>query len=178
MASRVVPSHAIYSGLVRSGLSRENAAATVAYSPFLVHTRSGVGYKEGIYKFVVRPEDFDLGDLNARVSGGDEENGTKEVGEADLDGGSDASEASEMCLWIPVSSRTRLSGRFFASEPVGLDGAWDVQTRDGIDIGRVIISGRTISGLVPVIDALGLAKDDVLEMQFSGGRSLATVHGR
>ena len=175
---RVVPSHAIYSGLVRSGLSRENAAATVAYSPFLVHTRSGVGYKEGIYKFVVRPEDFDLGDLNARVSGGDEENGTKEVGEADLDGGSDASEASEMCLWIPVSSRTRLSGRFFASEPVGLDGAWDVQTRDGIDIGRVIISGRTISGLVPVIDALGLAKDDVLEMQFSGGRSLATVHGR
>ena len=175
---RVVPSHVIYSGLVRSGLTRENAAATVAYSPFLVHTQSGNGYKEGVYKFVVRPSDIDLGGLKMRVEGGAEQNGAQGADGAGLDRALRASEASEMCLSIPVSSRTRLSGRYFAAEPVGLDGAWDVRNRDGAEIGRVVISGQTVSGLVSVIDALGLAKDEVLEMRFSGMRCFAVVDRR
>lgn len=56
---RVVPSRIVYSSLVRSGLTRDNAGRIVAYSPFLVHTQSGIGNKEGIYKFVVEPDDID-----------------------------------------------------------------------------------------------------------------------
>ena len=140
---RVVPSHVIYSGLVRAGLTRENAAATVAYSPFLVHTQSGVGYKEGIYKFVVRPEDIDLGGLNARGNRGDEENGTEEVEEGGLDG---ASEAADMCLWIPVSSRTRLSGRFSPPSPSG----W--MARGMFRIVTASISGASSSPGEPLAD--------------------------
>ena len=57
---RVVSSRELYSWLVRCGLTEENANITVAYSPFLVHTRSGVGTKEGIYRFVVDQEHLDL----------------------------------------------------------------------------------------------------------------------
>ena len=42
---RVVPSNLLYPSLVRAGLSKENASITVAYSPFLVHTRSGLGLR-------------------------------------------------------------------------------------------------------------------------------------
>lgn len=153
---RVVPSHVIYSGLVRFGLTRENAAAVVAYSPFLVHTQPGIGHREGIYKFVVRPDDIDLDELRRKA-------------------GLEGSETTEACMAIPVSSRTRLSGRFFAPEPVGPNGEWVVRTRDGLDIGRITISGRTVSGLVPVIDALRLTIGDVLEMRLSDERGVATV---
>ena len=159
---RVVPSHVIYAGLVRSGLTRENAAITVAYSPFLVHTQSGVGYKEGIYKFVVRPEHIDLDALNARVEESGELDGAAKAEESA--GASDRVSATETYLRIPVSSRTRLSGRFFSAEPVGLDGEWDVRDRAGIDIGQITVSGRTVSGLVQVIAALRLEKGDVLRM--------------
>ena len=153
---RVVPSHVIYSELVRFGLTRENAAAVVAYSPFLVHTQAGLRHREGLYKFVVQPDDIDLGELRRKAR-------------------SDGSETTEICMAIPVSSRTRLSGRFFAPEPVGPNGEWAVQNRDGLEIGRITISGRTVSGLVPVIDALGLALGDVLEMRLDDERDFATV---
>ena len=64
---RVVSTNVIYSGLVDVGFTRENAAATVGYSPFLVHMQSGGGYKEGIYKFVVGPEEIDVEELEKRV---------------------------------------------------------------------------------------------------------------
>ena len=64
---RVVPSHLVYSYLLHSGLTQQNAAITVVHSPFLVHTQSGRGYKEGIYKFVVHADDIDLDALNARA---------------------------------------------------------------------------------------------------------------
>ena len=67
---RVVSSSELYGGLVRSGLTQENAAAVVGFSPFLVHTRSGLGTKEGVYRFVVKPEDLDLDALKERVQGG------------------------------------------------------------------------------------------------------------
>lgn len=153
---RVVPSHVIYSELVRFGLTRENAASVVAYSPFLVHTQAGLGHREGLYKFVVQPDDIDLGELRRKA-------------------GSDGSGTAEICMAIPVSSRTRLSGRFFAPEPVGPNGEWAVRNRDGFEIGRITISGRTVSGLVPVIDALGLALGDVLEMRLGDERNFATV---
>ena len=166
---RVVPSHVIYSCLLRSGLTRQNAAITVAYSPFLVHTQSGVGYKEGIYKFVVRPEDIDLDALNARVDdGGDLNAATK----AEKAGVSATIPVSETYLRIPVSSRTRLSGRFFAPESIGLDGEWDVRDQAGIDLGQITVSGRAVSGLIPVIAALRLEKDDVLEIWLNGSGAL------
>ena len=57
---RVVPSSIVYSGLIRSGFARDSVGWIVAYSPFLVHTQSGLGNREGIYKFVVEPDDIDL----------------------------------------------------------------------------------------------------------------------
>lgn len=163
---RVVPSHLIYSSLLRSGLTRENAAVTVAYSPFLVHTQSGVGDKEGIYKFVPRAEDIDLDALRGRVGDSDDVEAESELEDED------SVSASEACFRIPVSSRTMLSGRFFASEPLGLDGEWDVQDRGGVDICRIVVFGRNVSGLKPVVAALGLKRDDVLEMRLGSGRIL------
>lgn len=165
---RVVPSHSIYSSLLRSGLTKQNAAVTVAYSPFLVHTQSGVGDKEGIYKFVPRAEDIDLDALRGRI----EDSGDVEAEDGLEDEGSGSVSASEACFRISVSSRTMLSGRFFASEPLGLDGEWDVQDQGGVDICRIVVAGRTVSGLKPVVAALGLKKDDVLEMRPGHGRIL------
>ena len=161
---RVVPSHRIHSSLLRSGLTRENANATVAYSPFLVHTQSGVGHKEGIYKFVPREEDIDLDALRGRVGDNDD---------VETEGGlEDEGSAPEACFRVPVSSRTMLSGGFFAPEPLGMDGEWVVQDRDGVDICRIVVAGRSVSGLKPVVTALGLKKDDVLEMRPGRGRIL------
>ena len=167
---RVVPSRVLYAGLVRSGLTRENAVATVAYSPFLVHTKSGVGYREGIYKFVVRPEDIDLDGLKSSERLDDGQNAGNDPDSEGMFVGS----RSEARVTVLVSSRTRLSGSHFAPKPVGLDGEWDVQNRDGANIGRVAISGQTISGLAPVVEALRLERDDVLEMCFDTERGFAT----
>lgn len=69
---RVVSRHLIHSCLLRSGLTQQNANIIVAYSPFLVHTQSGVRYKEGIYEFVPRAEDIDLDALRGRVEDSDD----------------------------------------------------------------------------------------------------------
>ena len=156
---RVVSSAVVYSGLVGTGLARENAAVTVAYSPFLVHTQSGVGYKEGIYKFVVRPEEIDVEELGERIRGDVDVDGESEAGRAD-----DQVSVSH-ALQIPVSSRLRLSGRFFSPEPLGLDGQWDVQDSNGLKIGRITISGRTVNGLSLIVDALELKNGDVLGLR-------------
>lgn len=166
---RVLPSNIIYSGLVRSGLTRENAAAIVAYSPFLVHTRAGVGPKEGVYKFVVRPEDIDLDYLKAQA---DEHEGVGVTTDAEAAGAAPAGCVPERYVRIPVSSRTKLSGRFFAPEPLGLDGDWDVRDRAGGDIGQVTITDRAVTGLRAVITALRLEKGDVVEMRPVGAGTL------
>ena len=44
---RIVPSNVLYSRLLRSGLSKENAGGVVSYSPFLIHTLAGVGVQGG-----------------------------------------------------------------------------------------------------------------------------------
>ena len=158
---RVVPSHVITANLLRAGLTRENSAIVLAYSPFLVHTRSGVGFKEGVYKFVVQAKDIDLQVLDERIRDNRDDR-VEEAGDVCIDDGRPASEAH---LKIAVSSRTKLSGRFFAQEALGLDGKWDVRDAGGADIGQIIISGRTVSGLGRVIAVLGLEKGEVLEMR-------------
>ena len=166
---RVLPSNIVYSGLVRSGLTRENAAAIVAYSPFLVHTRAGVGPKEGVYKFVVRREDIDLDGLKAKT---EEYEGVGVATDGEAAGPTAAGSVAETYVRIPVSSRTKLSGRFFAPEPLGLNGDWDVRDRAGVDIGQVTVAERTVSGLGAVITALRLEKGDVLEMRPVGAGTL------
>lgn len=143
--SRVVTSDVIYERLVREGLTSENAAVTVAYSPFLVHSQPGIGSRQGIYKFVVNPEEINLDGDNGQA-------------------GSD-NEALEECLRIPISSRTRMSGKYYGTEPIGLDGEWSVRASDGQSIGRITVSDQDIVGLAPVILALGLKKNDVLELR-------------
>lgn len=68
---QVVPSHVIYPSLVRYGLTEQSAAITVSYSPFLIHIQSGVGAKEGIYKFILSPEHINLESLEKQI---DDEN--------------------------------------------------------------------------------------------------------
>ena len=151
---RTVGSRVLYSALVHGGMTVENASVTVAYSPFLVHTRSGLRYKEGVYKFVPRPEEIDLDALAGHVA---EDGGTSDTG--------DSTGISEQVLRIPISSRTRLSGRYFDSEPIGLDGTWEVHDGEGCNIGSISISDRIVDGLIPVIEVFGLKNDEVLELR-------------
>ena len=156
---RVVSSRLLYPGLVRAGLTKENASVTVAYSPFLVHTRSGLGVKEGIYKFVPRPQDINLDFLKARIGdAGDKDDleYTRTVS---------GSAASSAGLTIPISARARLSGTYYAPDPIGLDGEWQVQATNGDAIGQITISGRLVVGLRPVISSLGLSKNELLELR-------------
>ena len=82
-----------------------------------------------------------------------------------------------MSLRIPISSRVRLSGRHPDSgAAVGMDGTWKVQNPNGTEIGSVTISGGVISGLTPVIDSLGLGKEDILRLQRGvGERVLVSI---
>ena len=54
---QTVASHELHGSLVKLGLSQDTARITVAYSPFLIHLQTGVGFKEGRYKFLMRPQD-------------------------------------------------------------------------------------------------------------------------
>ena len=65
---QVVSSSVIYSFLARYGLTKQSATIAVVYSPFMIHIRSGVGSKEGIYKFILRPEHINLGSLERRIN--------------------------------------------------------------------------------------------------------------
>lgn len=142
---RVVTSDVIHTRLVREGLTSENANITIAYSPFLVHSQPGSWSRRGIYKFVVNPEEIDLDGDNGQTGSDDE--------------------VLEECLRVPISSRTRMSGKYYGTEPIGLDGEWNVQAGDGQNIGRITVSDRAIVGLAPVISALGLKKNDVLKLR-------------
>ena len=158
---RVISSRILYSRLVQYGLGFQNAAVTIAYSPFLVHTQPGRGHKRGIYKFVFRPEELDISVLDAQVAAGDDECQTS---------GADIEPVQS--LRIPISSRVRLSGRHPYSGTAGMDGTWKVQNPTGTEIGSVTISGGVISGLVPVIDSLGLGKEDILRLQRGVGERI------
>ena len=151
---RIVSSRILYSRLVQYGLGFENASVTIAYSPFLVHTQPGRGYKRGIYKFVFRPEELDISILNTQVADG---NDIYQTSGTDME--------SVRSLQIPISSRVRLSGRHRDSGTAGMDGTWKVENPAGTEIGSVTISGGVISGLTPVIDALGLGREDILKLQ-------------
>ena len=151
---RIVPSNVLYSRLLRSGLSKENAGGVVAYSPFLIHTLTGVGYMEGVYKFVPRPEEIDLRRLSEDMAAND----TAEV----LD---DADDADERFLELEISTRTKLSGRYFGLDAIGLDGSWVVRVGDGTEVGRISIANRGVTGLAPVISALDLGNGDLLRLR-------------
>ena len=152
---RVVTSDVIHSRLVKDGLTQQNAAVTIAYSPFLIHSRSGCGPKQGIYKFVTKPEDVDLDALNAWVDAETHEDGHSTGSGSIVD----------MLVRIPISTRTRVSGKYYHPEAVGLDGEWKVCTGGGSQIGHIVVSNRTVTKLAPVISALELRKDDVLELR-------------
>ena len=158
---RVISSRIIYSRLVQYGLGFQNAAVTIAYSPFLVHTQPGRGHKRGIYKFVFRPEELDISVLDAQFPERDDE---CQSSGADI--------GPVQSLRIPISSRVRLSGRHPDSGAAGMDGTWKVQNPTGEEIGSVTISGGVISGLVPVIDSLGLGKEDILRLQRGVGERI------
>ena len=153
---RIVPSNLIYPSLVHAGLSKENAGVTVAYSPFLVHTQAGLGHREGIYKFVPRPEDIDLEVLKSRI-----DYNRNKADPRNTRVRSDST-VSTVCLEIPISPRTRLSGTYYAPEPLGLDGEWEIQASNGTDIGRITISGQVVVGLRSVISTLGLSRNELL----------------
>ena len=95
---RIVPSSVLYSQLLRHGLTRESAGGVVSYSPFLIHTLSGVGRIEGVYKFVPRREEIDLPLLSERIGGSD-------LGHVDHD----VNDPPERVLNLPISARTKLS---------------------------------------------------------------------
>ena len=160
---RVVSSRTLQSSLVRCGLTSENAAAVIAYSPFLVHTKAGQFHEEGLYKLVCRTEDV----VMALGEGGRE--GTGRTGEAD------AHTADEDVVRIPVSPRVRLTGSHFATGALDMDGEWRVLGVDGTVIGAVTLSGRLVEGLCPVIDALNLETNAVLELRRDGDGNLLAV---
>ena len=133
---RVVSSRELYSWLVRCGLTEENANITVAYSPFLVHTRSGVGTKEGIYRFVVDQEHLDLDGPCQQVVESDDDQSSSDAEE--FNDGKDGYQRGSR-LVIRISSRTLIFGTFFASDIVGLDGDWKVVDGGGGCIGTITI---------------------------------------
>lgn len=135
----VVFSDILYSELIRGGLSKENASITVACSPFLTHTQSGVGFKRGIYKCVMA-----------------------------LDGGAEPSRRdrdSAGGLRIHMTARALLTGRLYCDESPNIDGTWRILHGPDLLKGEIRISGHVIAGLGPIIQTLGLRKGDTLELR-------------
>ncbi len=144
---QTVTSRILYSALVRYGLTSSNAHILVAQSPFLVHTAAGVGHMEGIYKFVVCPDDIDLDRLD-------------ECAIVDVE-----QDDCEIFLSIPVSPRVLMTGRYLVDERVGLDGKWEVRNGDGGPLGNIVISGKRIEGLSRIVGALRLTGGDELTLE-------------
>ena len=159
---RVVSSQTLQSSLVRYGLTSENAAITIAYSPFLVHTKTGMFRDEGLYKLVCRPDDV----VMALKEGGRQGGVRPEEPRPHTEG-------VKGIVRIPLSPRVRLSGSHFAPVPLEMDGDWRVRGVDGTVIGAVTLSGHLVEGLCPVIDALGLEENAVLELRRHDGDLLA-----
>ena len=151
---RVVSSQTLQSSLVRYGLTSENAAITIAYSPFLVHTKTGMFRDEGLYKLVCRPDDV----VMTLKEGGRQ-------GDVRPEEPRPHTEGAKGIVRIPVSPRVRLSGSHFAPVPLDMDGEWRVRGVDGTVIGAVTLSGHLVEGLCSVIDALGLEETAVLQLR-------------
>ena len=150
----VLSSRDLYSSLVRDGLSKGNAGQVVQFSPFLVHTQSGVGETEGIYKFVLDVHDEVPTELQPAVSPDANQSQT-------LSGGASLSDAG---FRLDVSARTLQFGTFFGPEAAVLeDGTWTIVVDDE-ELGEITVSGRQIKGLNVVIAALHLKKGDRLEL--------------
>ena len=160
---RVVSSQTLQSSLVRYGLTSDNAAITIAYSPFLVHAKAGVFHHEGLYKLVCRTDDI----VTALRKGGREGRPPEEP--------RPHPEGARGTVRIAMSSRVRLSGSHFAPESLDMDGEWRVRDVDGTVIGAVTLSGQLVEGLSPVIDALGLETSAVLELRRQGDGDLLAV---
>ena len=161
---RVMSSQTLQSSLVRFGLTSQNAAITIACSPFLVHTKAGMFRDEGLYKLVCRTDDV----VMALKERGREGNGRAEDAPPHTDGVTGI-------VRIAVSPRVRLSGSHFAPQPLEMDGEWCVRGVDGAVIGAVTLSGQLVEGLCSVIDALSLGMNDVLELRRQGDGDLLAV---
>lgn len=154
---RVLSSRDLYSSLVRDGLSKGNAGQVVQFSPFLVHTQSGVGETEGIYKFVLDRESEPPAEFQPAVSPGADPSATP----SGLAGFSDTN------IRLEISARTLQFGTFFGPEAGVLkEGMWTV-VLDGAELGEIAVSGHLITGLNVVIAALHLKKGDRLELLLS-----------
>lgn len=151
---RVLSSRDLYSSLVREGLSKRNAGQVVQFSPFIVHTQSGVGKTEGIYKFVL-----------------DEETGAHAECEQAVSAAASQSQAprdrigfSSTNISLEISARTLQFGTYFGPEAGTLmDGTWTA-VLDGVELGKIVVSGQQIAGLKVVAAALLLRKGDRLEL--------------
>lgn len=142
---RTISSHVLHDGLIRAGLSREVARVTVAYSPFCIHTTSGVGYKEGRYKSVAQISDV-LAFLGA--AGRPDDKGTQ--GD------------EPQVIRIPVDARLRMTGEYVLPNASGSDGPWEVCDNSGSRIADLSLLNGRLVGLSPVLRALGVGRRDVL----------------
>ena len=142
---RTIPSHVLHGGLIRAGLSQEVARVTVAYSPFCIHTTSGVGYKEGRYKSIAQ-----ISEVLAFVGASDrpDDNGTPDD--------------EPPLIRIPVDARLRMTGEYVLSNARGLDGPWNVRDSSGNRIAELSLLNGRLVGLSPVLRALGIGRRDVL----------------
>ncbi len=131
--------------LIRAGLSQEVARVTVAYSPFCIHTTSGVGYKEGRYKSIAQ-----ISEVLAFVGASDrpDDNGTPDD--------------EPPLIRIPVDARLRMTGEYVLSNARGLDGPWNVRDSSGNRIAELSLLNGRLVGLSPVLCALGIGRRDVL----------------
>ena len=152
---QIVPSDVLYSSLIRHNLSRESAALTVAYSPFLIHVQTGVGTKEGIYKFVFSLEDVDSVEFAP--------NWEYDAGSAKCWKG----ELSEACLRIEISTRVLRLGNYSMEGKEIPDGEWRIVTVERAEVGGVAISGKLVKGLKKVVGTMELVKGDVVELRLS-----------
>lgn len=151
---RVLSSRDLYSSLVREGLSKGNAGQVVQFSPFFVHTQSGVGETEGIYKFVL---DGEMGSHNECQQ-------TIPAPASPSPAPSDRIGFSSTNISFEISARTLQFGTFFGPEAgILMDGTWTA-VLDGVELGKIVVSGQQIAGLKVVVAALRLRKGDRLEL--------------
>ena len=155
---RTISSHVLHGGLIRAGLSQEVARVTVAYSPFCIHTASGIGYKEGRYKSIAQTSE-----ILAFVEAVDrpDDNGTQ--------GG------EPQVIRIQVDARLRMTGECVLPDASGLGGPLEVRDTSGNRIADLsLVNGRLV-GLSPILSALGAGRRDVLCLHRRGEGFTALV---
>lgn len=160
---QTVRSDVLISSLVRSGLSKQEAALTISRNPLLIHVQSGSGGREGIYRFVFSPEDVDS--VEPMPSAENDGDGAEER----------ENESSRLCLRIEISSRVLRSGNYSMGEKEIPDGEWRVIGVEGAEICGVAIRGRLVKGLKKVVEAMGLKKGDVVNLRRSEEEGVVIV---